>query len=236
MLSPFERVGSGALKPVRDFSGWVGDTFHAKKDNREMREELDDIRAENIKLKAQASNNDVAAKLVELDQGAGLDPAKQVSAHVIARSPTLWYSTVNIDKGTAANVRRNDAVVNHAGLVGRVTEVWSSGAKVTLITDRESGVTARDVDARGRPSGTVETGAPGNPNDLLMTGLQLNDAIVEGDESRRPASNRRGSRVRTTRAGSRSASSRRPIRTSSRPRNRSTSGPTRTCAISRPSR
>ncbi len=52
---------------------------------------------------------------------------------------------------------------------------------MTLITDRESGVTARDVDARGRPSGTVETGAPGNPNDLLMTGLQLNDEIADGD-------------------------------------------------------
>ncbi|HZO36313.1 MAG TPA: rod shape-determining protein MreC [Solirubrobacteraceae bacterium] len=181
VLSPFERVGSGALKPVRDFSGWVGDTFHAKKDNRAIRKELDRTRAENLKLKDQLAANAAAAKLVGLDQSAGLDPTKQVTAHVVLRSSPLWYSTVNIDKGTSAGVARNDAVVNSAGLVGRVTEVWSNGAKVTLITDRASGVTARDVDAKSRPSGTVETGAPGNPNDLLLTGLQLDDPIAVGD-------------------------------------------------------
>jgi rod shape-determining protein MreC len=182
VLSPFERVGSGALKPVRDFSGWVGDTFHAKKDNRSMRKELDQARRENIRLKDQLAYNALAAKLVNLDQDASLDPAKQVTAHVILRSSPLWYSTVNIDKGSDDGVRRNDAVINGDGLVGRVTEVFSSGAKVTLITDRESGVTARDIDAKGRPSGTVETGAPGNPNDLLLTGLQLNDPIEVGDK------------------------------------------------------
>lgn len=181
VLSPFERLGSGALKPVRDFTGWVGDTFHAKKDNKAMRKELDSLRAENIGLKDQVAAGAAAARLVDLNQNAGLDPEQQVTAHVIVRSPPLWYSTVNIDKGRSAGVRRNDAVINSAGLVGRVTEVWSNGAKVTLITDRESGVTARDVDAKGRPSGTVETGAPGNPNDLLMTGLGLNDEIAEGD-------------------------------------------------------
>ncbi len=104
VLSPFERVGSGALKPVRDFSGWVGDTFHAKKDNKAMRKELDRLRAENIRLKDQSPTTPSRRSSSRLDQTAGLDPAKQVTAHVIARSPTLWYSTVNIDKGTAGGV------------------------------------------------------------------------------------------------------------------------------------
>jgi rod shape-determining protein MreC len=178
VLSPVEGIGSGALKPFRDFFGWLGDTFHAKKDNGALRKERDSLRNEVIKLQDQASQGAQLERLFKLDQNAGLDPASQVTARVIVRSPTLWYSTVNIDKGTGDGVARDDAVVNPAGLVGRVTDVWGNGAQVTLITDRESGVTARFVNTRA--TGTVQTGAPGNPNDLLMTGLQLNTNVSVG--------------------------------------------------------
>ena len=42
---------------------------------------------------------------------------------MIGRSPTVWYSTVTIDKGSGDGVRINDPVVNGDGLVGRVTDV-----------------------------------------------------------------------------------------------------------------
>jgi rod shape-determining protein MreC len=178
VLSPVESVGSGALKPFRDFFGWVGDTFDAKKQNGDLKKERDELRAEVIGLQDQAYHGRQLTKLFNLDQNAGLDPAAQVTARVVFHSPTLWYSTVTINKGSGAGVRRDDPVVTSEGLVGRITEVWGNGAKVTLITDRDSGVTARVVTSN--VSGTVQTGTPGNPDDLLMTGLERGKPISVG--------------------------------------------------------
>jgi len=179
VLSPVESVGSRALKPFRDFFGWVGDTFHAKKDNKDLKKERDRLRAEVIALQDAAATGKTLEKLVKLDQDAGFDPARQVTARVNIRSATLWYSTIQINKGTGAGVRKDDAVVNEEGLVGRITNVWSNGAEVTLITDRNSGVTARLVDSRA--SGTVTTGTPGNPNDLLLTLVPTRTEVRTGE-------------------------------------------------------
>lgn len=183
MLSPVESLGSGALKPFRDFFGWIGDTFHAKKENGSLRTQVQRLRKQSIALQDQVHLNAQAAQTLKLDQSAGLDPARQVSARVVLHSPTIWFSTISINKGTGAGVHKNDAVVNGSGLVGRVTDAWGDGAQVTLITDRNSGVTARVVNSGpGVITGTVETGAPGNPNDLLFTGIELNKQVRAGQQ------------------------------------------------------
>ena len=51
-----------------------------------------------------------------------------VTGRVIARSPTIWYSTVTIDHGTSAGVAVNDPVINGDGLVGRVTSATAGTA------------------------------------------------------------------------------------------------------------
>ena len=52
---------------------------------------------------------------------------------------------VTIDAGTSAGVEVNDPVVNGDGLVGRVTAVTGGSARVTLITDHSSAVSAKVV-------------------------------------------------------------------------------------------
>ena len=51
------------------------------------------------------------------------DKAGLVPARVIARSTTVWYSTVTIDAGSDDGVQVYDAVVNGQGLVGRIESV-----------------------------------------------------------------------------------------------------------------
>ena len=80
---------------------------------------------------------------------------------MIGRSPTVWYSTVTIDKGTSAGIRVDDAVVAADGLAGRVTATTRGTAQVTLITDADSSVTGRVL-----PEGAIgvvepEVGDPG---------------------------------------------------------------------------
>ena len=82
---------------------------------------------------------------------------------MIARSPSSWYQTFQINKGSSDGVRVNQPVVNSAGLVGKIKEVSDGNAVVMLLTDPEFGVSARALDSgepgqrRARPSAPPAT-------------------------------------------------------------------------------
>ena len=171
-FAPVETGASRALKPVRDLFGWVGDTFDAKGDNKELRAEVERLRSE--LARAQTAERDAAqlSDLVGLKREdmfpSGTDP---IAARVIARSPTVWYSSVKIDKGSSDGVRVDQPVLAAGGLVGKVTQVTGGTAEVRLITDASSAVTAQVMPAGA--SGVVRPQV-GDPNDLLLD-------LIEGD-------------------------------------------------------
>ena len=65
-----------------------------------------------------------------------------VTARVVARSTSAWYSTATINAGSSDGVDVYDPVVNGQGLVGRVTKVNANAAQVLLVTDQQSFVDA----------------------------------------------------------------------------------------------
>ncbi|MGZ5324830.1 MAG: rod shape-determining protein MreC, partial [Solirubrobacterales bacterium] len=157
-LGPFEEVADRALKPARDFVNWFDETFEARGDNEKLREDLAEARDQLAEAQAAAQQSGELAKLRELTGGGLIPPGREgVTARVIGRSPTLWYSTVTIDKGTSAGLRVNDPVVAADGLAGRVSATTKGTAQVTLITDLESSVTGRVLPAGA--SGVVEATA-----------------------------------------------------------------------------
>ena len=167
VFSPIESVASDAVKPFRDLFGWFGDTFHAKGQNKKLKKENQQLRTQVAQLSGDLRTSKQLDRITALDGNAGLDQMGPVDARVVLASPTLWYSTVNINRGTSDGVHVDDPVLDADGLVGIVTKTVSDAAQVLLITDPESGVSARMADT-GVP-GFVQTGSPGNPNDLLMT-------------------------------------------------------------------
>jgi rod shape-determining protein MreC len=118
------------------------------------------------------------SKLNELTSG-GIVPngTTPVTARVVGRSPTVWYSTVTIDKGTGDGVRVNDPVVAAGGLAGKITQATPNTSLVTLITDADSAVTARVT-----PSGATGVVEPnvGNPRDLQLDYLERGTQIGTG--------------------------------------------------------
>ena len=97
---------------------------------------------------------------------------------MVGKSPNLWYETVVIDKGESAGVRVNDPVINGEGLVGKVAQVASDGAEVSLITDSTMGVSARL--GTSNATGIVQPKV-GEPNDLLLQYLPANTVANPGD-------------------------------------------------------
>jgi len=177
VVSPIQEGASKAFKPVRDLFGWFGDTLDAKDERDKLRKELEQTRREAIANAAAARENAQLQKLVNLNRTLGMSEMAPETARVITRSPTLWYATVTIDKGSGNGVRVDQPVVNGDGLVGRVSSVTGGTAIVTLITDHTSGVSAM-VNESG-VAGVVQP-AVGNPNDLLLEFIRRGDRIEAG--------------------------------------------------------
>jgi rod shape-determining protein MreC len=174
VFSPVESVASDAVKPFRDLIGWFGDTFHAKGQNKDLRKEVDGLRVEVAQLNGKLRTSTQLDKIAALDGQNGIGSMKPVNARVVIASATLWYSTVNINRGSGDGVHVDDPVLNGDGLIGLVTKTVSDASQVRLITDSESGVSARIAET-GVP-GFVQTGTPGDPNDLLMQRLPRDSA------------------------------------------------------------
>ncbi len=186
VVSPIQEGASRALKPVRDLFGWVGDTVDAKGDLERVRKDRDEWRRQAIAEQAATRENRSLREVLGLDRQLGLDAYDPVTARVIGQSPTLWYATITIDKGTSAGIEKNMPVLASdgkgrnpgTGLVGKVTVAARSSAVVTLITDHSVAVSARTV--KGGVNGVVQTKV-GNPRDLVLQGTRRDDLVVERD-------------------------------------------------------
>ena len=152
ILAPIQEGANRALKPFRDLFGWFGDTVDAKEErdrlktqNERLDEEVRRVTLENRQLRQ-------IEGLQEQNTEGGLDGYAPVQARVIARSPSAWFQSFQINKGTSDGVRVDQPVVNSAGLVGKVKEVSDGNAVVMLLTDPDFGVSAQ----------ALESGEPGS--------------------------------------------------------------------------
>jgi rod shape-determining protein MreC len=169
VLSPIQQGASKALKPVRDVAGWFSDTFHAKSKADQLKKENASLRQQLANLQAAQIQNAQLQRQVGLDNSIGISSYMPVGAHVISRDPTLWYATIEVDKGSSDGVRINNPVVGDGALVGKVTSVGPTFSIVTLITDHSYAVTAQVQNKAGDTGVLVP--AVGNPNQLLLQNL-----------------------------------------------------------------
>jgi rod shape-determining protein MreC len=177
-LAPVEEGASRALKPARDFVNWFDETFQARGENQDLRTEVQHLRTQVAASKSAEGENEQFRGLLDLDRQPWAASFKPVTARVIERSPTVWWSTVGIDKGSSAGVGLNDPVITADGLVGRISDVQGGSAVVEMITDHRSAVSAR-VEPDG-PQGVVEPEV-GDPEDLLLDMVDSDQRIKRGE-------------------------------------------------------
>jgi len=170
VLSPVEQGASQVLAPVRSVAGWFSSTFHAKTQVKQLQQQVARLTNEYAQAKSALLQNRQLSAELHLDTSLNLSSYHPVSADVILRDPTLWYQTINVDKGSDDGVSLHDPVVGDGALVGEVTEVSATVSVVTLITDHTLSVTARVLDANGDTGELVP--AVGNPDELVLQYLQ----------------------------------------------------------------
>lgn len=176
VFGPIQDGASRVLEPFRDAFGWVGDTIDAKGEVEGLRAERDQLRQQLVDAKVAADQNAQLRQLLNMDKRASIDSQAPVTARVSSRSASVWASSVNVNKGSRDGVREGDPVVNGAGLVGRVVRVSGGNASILLITDEDSGVSARVLESNA--SGILET-AVGDPDDLRFEPFDQNKRVRE---------------------------------------------------------
>jgi rod shape-determining protein MreC len=178
VFGPLQEGADRALKPARDLVNWFDETFEARGENDRLQEEVEQLRTQVAADETALSENNQLRKLLGL-RAAGELPFgfKPVTGRVIARSPTVWYSTVTIDHGTSAGIAVDDPVISGDGLVGRITSATRGTAQVTLITDHTSAVSAKVV-----PAGIQGVISPevGNPSELILDFIDSSKHVHEG--------------------------------------------------------
>jgi rod shape-determining protein MreC len=162
ILAPIQEGANRALKPFRDLFGWFGDTLDAKEDRDRYKAERDALNKKLAEVTLQNRELEQLKGLEQINTAGGLDDYEPVTARVIARSPSSWYQTFQINKGSSDGVRVNQPVVNSAGLVGKIKEVSDGNAVVMLLTDPEFGVSARSLDSGEPGSVAPAVGAAGD--------------------------------------------------------------------------
>jgi rod shape-determining protein MreC len=178
VLAPIQEGANRAVKPFRDLFGWFGDTLRAKSQRDDLRQERDALRQELADKSVALREAQQQAGLREQNTAGGLSQYQPVEARVFARSPSTWYQTVEINKGTSDGVRVDDPVISGGGLVGKVKSVSDGNAVVMLLTDQAFGVSAMSASG-GEPGSVVP--AVGNPGDLLFDLVENPSKVHVGD-------------------------------------------------------
>jgi rod shape-determining protein MreC len=176
---PFEVAGERIARPFRDAWGWTSDLLGAKQENKKLRAETEALRKRLIQNETSASENARLRALLQFVDGpefpAGFDG---VTTRVVGRPPSAYNQEVLIAAGSSSRIQRNDPVMTQDGLVGLVTDVTSNGAKVTLLTDQSSAVSAVVLETGA--AGIVRHG-PGDSSALILDRVSKDELVEEGN-------------------------------------------------------
>ncbi len=150
-LSPMQSFAARAVQPFRDGYRWSRDVLGANARNERLEPEVEALRGELVRLNEASEENLRLKELLSL-RDAEIFPAGStfLTARVIGKSPTMWQSWIQIDRGEDDGIRLNQPVVGATvsadkslsgkGLVGKVIAVGKRSARVQLIVDPSSSV------------------------------------------------------------------------------------------------
>ncbi|MDQ3470005.1 MAG: rod shape-determining protein MreC [Actinomycetota bacterium] len=155
VLEPVENAAEVVTRPVQN--AWRGITNYedVAEENRELREQLEAQRADQVVAEAVIVENQELLALNDLES---LSEIPTLVATVVGQTPTNLDQIIEINKGSDDGVEVGMAVVTAAGLVGKVTApVAPDRARVMLVSDVRYAVDVKIVPAVPPPPPTTTT-------------------------------------------------------------------------------
>ena len=177
VLRPFQVGAERIARPFRDAYGYFDGLARAKSENAKLRREIRQARAVAYANLAGARQADELKRLMRYEEGASYPKDyRSVNTTVISYPSGPFAQQVTISAGTSSGIHVNTPVVTADGLVGRVANVGPDTSLVTLLTDPDSNVPARDV-THG-VSGLIRHG---QGDTLILDRVSKEQVVVKGD-------------------------------------------------------
>jgi cell shape-determining protein MreC len=139
VLRPFDAAAEAVAQPIANVWTAVTGYDDLERRNRELEDRLAQQAGAEIEWRADILEYQELLKLYGLDT---VGNYQRVTARVIGDAPSNFQNTVEINKGSEHGLVTGMAVVDGAGLVGRLAAVTRDRAVVLLITDPSFSVQA----------------------------------------------------------------------------------------------
>lgn len=172
-LRPFEIAGEVVTRPVARVWNGITEVDDLERENQRLQDELDALSGDRIAAQNALIENRELRSLLGLESLAAFD---RVTGEVIGESPSNFDQRVEIDRGSVDGIRVGMPVINSAGLVGKITNVFPETAIVMLVTDPQYHVPVKVVaEVLPTPSTTVP--------DTVPSGLDVDDVTTTTAET-----------------------------------------------------
>ena len=178
VLSPFQQAVSWVGGQLAYVTGNVWDIATVHEQNKMLRNEVEQLRVQNLQASEAMAENERLRTLLGYRQMA--TQFDMVAARVIGRESATWSRMIVINRGRQDGVDVDMAVVTQSGLVGHVVEAGWNSSKVQLILDPRSSVGTLVQRAESRVAGIVQ-GDLDNLTMPQMVNIPKNADVVEGD-------------------------------------------------------
>jgi rod shape-determining protein MreC len=174
-LSPFAEAVNGIGAQARSVVDAAAEIDRLRRENGALRADNDRLEQRNRSLAALATENEQLTALLAVRNSLEYSTT---AARVISRELADVNRIVMIDAGSEDGLKIGDVVVGAGGaLAGRVTELGTSAARVTLINDPASTVIGEIVTSRATGEVVGDLGGA-----LVMDKIKGTQKITIGDE------------------------------------------------------
>ena len=164
VFRPVESVTRVVVRPVENAWHGITDYSDVVEENRRLKDLV--AYGQGAKIGAVASIRE-AQELLSLNGLPTLAGINSCTAQVVGESPSNFAQTVEINRGSECGIKVGMPVLNAAGLLGKVTDVYDGRAVVMLLTDPNYSLAVKVVNTPPTTS-TVPT-APGVTVDQTTT-------------------------------------------------------------------
>lgn len=129
----FARVVDWPVSQAHQGYDSISQLLSTYQENTQLRSKVDKLAQ--AQVRAQVLENENKALKKQLKLNSTLTNYSLVNATVISRAPSSWLSQLVINVGQNAGIKKNMSVVAGKGLIGRISEVNKTTAKVELLSD-----------------------------------------------------------------------------------------------------
>lgn len=179
ITSPFVKMSNAISEGVNGFiDRWVNaDTY--KRENEQLKEQLTEMYKKTMDYDSVLDENERLREMLEL-KNEHVDYMFSEPCDIISRNANDMYHGFMINRGTNDGLSLNDPIMTTVGLVGRVTSIAPTYARVTTIMSPHVNVGVFSM--RTKVTGVLENDVATAEKGLCLMSDILKDAdISEGD-------------------------------------------------------